>query len=251
MQHNEHHHPSTPSLSAQRPHHIPSSRSACAGSPKVYPVNGTGHLYPAAMAGAQYSAPNLRKAATQQQHPIQRPHPHYHQRRPSHHSSMFVDQTSHSDVPPLPRIPPQHYGSPRPAEPEDSCSRQNPMAQSVSMPSAYRASYSQHAPRHSTAGSTRFLGSLGERRRTKKVALFRGNLILNCPVPSRLIEASARKDAEFTSMRYSAVTCDPDQFQASRYTLRPNLMDRETELFIVMTMYNVSPLTDTVPNRTL
>ncbi|KAG0181734.1 Chitin synthase, class 2 [Apophysomyces sp. BC1021] len=76
-------------------------------------------------------------------------------------------------------------------------------------------------------------------RRTKKVALFRGNLVLDCPVPTRLLDASARKDKEFCQMRYSAVTCDPDDFAYSGYTLRPQLMNRQTELFIVMTMYNV------------
>ncbi|ORX99313.1 hypothetical protein K493DRAFT_129905, partial [Basidiobolus meristosporus CBS 931.73] len=33
-------------------------------------------------------------------------------------------------------------------------------------------------------------------------------------------------------------TCDPDYFLKERYTLRPALYGRQTELFIVMTMYN-------------
>lgn len=77
------------------------------------------------------------------------------------------------------------------------------------------------------------------RSNTKKVALFKGNLVLDCPVPTRLMEASARKDKEFSMMRYSAVTCDPNEFATSNYTLRPQIMNRETELFVVMTMYNV------------
>ncbi|KAI8367233.1 chitin synthase 1 [Choanephora cucurbitarum] len=72
----------------------------------------------------------------------------------------------------------------------------------------------------------------------RKVPLFQGNFVLDCPVPSRLMEASARKEKEFSMMRYSAVTCDPDEFAAQHYTLRPQLMNRDTELFIVMTMYN-------------
>lgn len=40
--------------------------------------------------------------------------------------------------------------------------------------------------------------------------------------------------------RYIAATCDPADFQKDGYTLRQNLMHRETELFIVLTMYNVS-----------
>jgi chitin synthase len=78
------------------------------------------------------------------------------------------------------------------------------------------------------------------RSNTKRVELVQGNLILDCPIPSRLMEASARKDKEFSMMRYSAVTCDPDEFVANNYTLRPKIMNRNTELFIVMTMYNVS-----------
>lgn len=74
---------------------------------------------------------------------------------------------------------------------------------------------------------------------TKKVPLYNGNLVLDCPVPSRLLDASARKEKEFSMMRYSAVTCDPDEFAKQGYTLRPTLMNRQTELFIVMTMYNV------------
>lgn len=39
-------------------------------------------------------------------------------------------------------------------------------------------------------------------------------------------------------MRYTAATCDPDEFMRKKYTLRPYLYGRRTELFIVMTMYN-------------
>ncbi|KAJ7150196.1 chitin synthase [Mycena filopes] len=43
---------------------------------------------------------------------------------------------------------------------------------------------------------------------------------------------------EFSKMRYTAATCDPDDFMRSKYSLRPFLYGRQTELFIVMTMYN-------------
>ncbi|TFY62620.1 hypothetical protein EVJ58_g3752 [Rhodofomes roseus] len=45
---------------------------------------------------------------------------------------------------------------------------------------------------------------------------------------------------EFTHMRYSAATCDPNDFKDSGFTLRQVHYDppRRTELFIVMTMYN-------------
>lgn len=43
----------------------------------------------------------------------------------------------------------------------------------------------------------------------KRVALTAGNLVLDCPIPSRLNSFLPRKDAEeFRFMRYSAVTCD-------------------------------------------
>ncbi|KAG0953018.1 hypothetical protein G6F57_005513 [Rhizopus arrhizus] len=76
------------------------------------------------------------------------------------------------------------------------------------------------------------------RSNTKKVTLTQGHLVLDCPVPTQLMEKSARKEKEFSMMRYTAVTCDPDRFAENQYTLRPQLMNRTTELFIVMTMYN-------------
>jgi chitin synthase len=43
---------------------------------------------------------------------------------------------------------------------------------------------------------------------------------------------------EMTKTRYSAVTCDPDEFIAERFSLRQVEYGRQTELFIVITMYN-------------
>ncbi|KAM0790046.1 Chitin synthase 4 [Microbotryomycetes sp. NB124-2] len=75
----------------------------------------------------------------------------------------------------------------------------------------------------------------------KRVKLVRGNLVLDCQVPPKLLEKLPRKDErEFTHMRYTAATCDPDNFLDEQYALRQILYDppRRTELFIVMTMYN-------------
>ncbi|KAG0196219.1 Chitin synthase, class 1 [Mortierella sp. GBA30] len=84
-----------------------------------------------------------------------------------------------------------------------------------------------------------------QRRRfhtTRKVKLTSGNLVLDCPVPSKFLKSLKYQDGEeFTHMRYTAATCDPNDFSAESYTLRPLIVDdqpRETELFIVMTMYN-------------
>ncbi|KAF9101746.1 Chitin synthase, class 1 [Mortierella sp. GBA35] len=74
---------------------------------------------------------------------------------------------------------------------------------------------------------------------TKKVTLTQGNLVLDCPVPTKLLDVLPRKNEdEFTTMRYTAVTCDPNDFSHQNYALRPKMLNRETELFIVMTMYN-------------
>ena len=76
-------------------------------------------------------------------------------------------------------------------------------------------------------------------RNVQRVQLFRGNLVLTCPVPDILIgNVRERSSEEVTSMRYTAVTCDPNDFVHSNYTLRPALYGRPTELMITMTMYN-------------
>ncbi|RMZ67668.1 chitin synthase A [Pyrenophora seminiperda CCB06] len=78
----------------------------------------------------------------------------------------------------------------------------------------------------------------------KEVQLFKGNLVLDCPIPPRLLNqvphAQPPERDEFTHMRYSAATCDPADFDAERFTLRQKLFakPRHTELFIVITMYN-------------
>lgn len=78
----------------------------------------------------------------------------------------------------------------------------------------------------------------------KEVQLYQGNLVLDCPVPPRLLNqiqhAQPPDRDEFTHMRYSAATCDPADFYNKRFTLRQRLFakPRHTELFIVITMYN-------------
>ncbi|KAI1778564.1 glycosyltransferase family 2 protein [Hypoxylon cercidicola] len=75
-----------------------------------------------------------------------------------------------------------------------------------------------------------------------QVALYRGNLVLDCPVPKTLLDQLKIKNGrdEFTHMRYSAATCDPNDFYSDNFTLRQQLFSkpRQTELFIVITMYN-------------
>ncbi|KAG0314047.1 Chitin synthase, class 1 [Dissophora globulifera] len=76
-------------------------------------------------------------------------------------------------------------------------------------------------------------------RTTKNVQLTNGNLVLDCPVPMHYLKHQRQQQGEeWEFMRYSAVTCDPDDFKNENYTLRPAMWNRETELFIVVTMYN-------------
>lgn len=79
----------------------------------------------------------------------------------------------------------------------------------------------------------------------KQVKLINGELILECKIPTILYSFLPRRDdVEFTHMRYTAVTCDPDDFVDRGYKLRQNIgfTSRETELFICITMYNENEL---------
>ncbi|BGP17939.1 hypothetical protein JCM10213_003947 [Rhodosporidiobolus nylandii] len=73
----------------------------------------------------------------------------------------------------------------------------------------------------------------------RRVKLTEGNLVIPCAIPTRLLGFLPRKDSdEFTQTRYTAVTCGPEDFNKRQYTLRPSLYNRQTELFVVITMYN-------------
>ena len=75
-------------------------------------------------------------------------------------------------------------------------------------------------------------------RSVKHVELQNGNLVLDVKVPSHIVPDRMGDVEEMTKIRYTAATCDPDDFMRSKYSLRPFLYGRNTELFIVMTMYN-------------
>lgn len=75
----------------------------------------------------------------------------------------------------------------------------------------------------------------------KEVRLINGELILECKIPTILYSFLPRRDdVEFTHMRYTAVTCDPNDFVDRGYKLRQNIgyTSRDTELLICITMYN-------------
>ncbi|OMJ24313.1 Chitin synthase 2 [Smittium culicis] len=76
-------------------------------------------------------------------------------------------------------------------------------------------------------------------RNLKQVELTSGNLVVDCPVPDKVLKAGKFQNTnEFTHMRYTACTCDPNEFMNEKYTLRPVVYGRQTEIFIVLTMYN-------------
>jgi len=122
--------------------------------------------------------------------------------------------------------------------------RENPSFRPVPMPGGYAEVASMDDQPESNIRYGRIPQRVPRRYKTlKKVELFHGNLVLDSAVPSKLLDMSAvRNEREFTHMRYSAATCDPNDFKDSGFTLRQVHYDppRRTELFIVMTMYNES-----------
>lgn len=83
-----------------------------------------------------------------------------------------------------------------------------------------------------------------QQRRKIEVGLLNGNLILDCPVPDRILQKYVGKNIddsrEFKFMRYQAATCDPRDFSLDNFSLRQRYYKRprECELMIVITLYN-------------
>ncbi|KAJ2719632.1 hypothetical protein GGI07_005098 [Coemansia sp. Benny D115] len=104
----------------------------------------------------------------------------------------------------------------------------------------------EHAPPPGARNFKRFQSQ--RRRKFKEIELTAGNLVIDSAVPRALLnQCKFTENKEFTYMRYTAVTCDPNDFANERYGLRPTAMGRQTELFIVLTMYNED---DVLFNRT-
>jgi len=92
-------------------------------------------------------------------------------------------------------------------------------------------------PGQSPAGSTSTF--LARKRTIRNINLTNGNLVIESPVADQVLQRAAfRNGEEFTHLRYTAATCDPNEFVPHEYTLRPAMYGRHTELFVVMTMYN-------------
>ncbi|ANB13219.1 hypothetical protein AWJ20_1501 [Sugiyamaella lignohabitans] len=86
---------------------------------------------------------------------------------------------------------------------------------------------------------------------TRKVNLVKGKVFsTDYPVPTAIKSSILPKyrdpesgSKEFTHMRYTAATCDPDEFTVKNgYSLRVAEEKRHTELLIAVTYYNVSIL---------
>ncbi|TCD70328.1 hypothetical protein EIP91_003957 [Steccherinum ochraceum] len=71
----------------------------------------------------------------------------------------------------------------------------------------------------------------------KRVQLTNGNLVVDLDVPPKMV-LPWRGEKEMQKTRYTAVTCDPDDFEKNGFFLRQNEYGRPTEIFIVITMYN-------------
>ncbi|KAK8854766.1 hypothetical protein IAR55_003505 [Kwoniella newhampshirensis] len=78
----------------------------------------------------------------------------------------------------------------------------------------------------------------------KKIQLTKGNFIVDYPVPrpvSSAVEPKwlTGKGNEFSHMRYTAATCDPDDFTPENgWKLKTTSYGRDTELLIAITSYN-------------
>ncbi|KAH7145395.1 chitin synthase-domain-containing protein [Dactylonectria estremocensis] len=84
------------------------------------------------------------------------------------------------------------------------------------------------------------------RYNTRKVGLVKGSILsIDYPVPSAIKNAvepqylNEVETDEFSNMRYTAATCDPNDFTIRNgYMLRPQTYKRHTELLIAITYYN-------------
>ena len=87
-----------------------------------------------------------------------------------------------------------------------------------------------------------------KRSKTRKVKLVQGSILsIDYPVPSAVVNAIEPKyrdeegafGEEFSQMRYTAATCDPNDFTLKNgYDLRAHMYNRHTELLIAITYYN-------------
>lgn len=145
------------------------------------------------------------------------------------HLNPQYENTLVDHAPPVPQL---HYQAQQPAYPPANQGYDN-RGQNYGAPKG--RPLMPHSP--SSGGWSATREKLMKRRSVRQVALREGNLVLDMPVPQSIVPAGKAQE-EFTHVRYTACTVDPDDFVSAKYYLRPYLMGRKTELFIVMTMYN-------------
>ncbi|KAA8569656.1 hypothetical protein EYC84_001259 [Monilinia fructicola] len=156
----------------------------------------------------------------------------YHQRMPlnqsqSYDSEYSLDPNAHHDAYFQPPYQPQAqaqdpYGY---ADDDDH----QPILQSHEPygPDPHTASgieYKGYDGAHGPSPTETPVPQLRRYKTVKEVQLFNGNLVLDCPIPPKLLNqvnhAPPPERDEFTHMRYSAATCDPSEFFEERFTLR-------------------------------
>lgn len=134
----------------------------------------------------------------------------------------------------------EYAGSQAHLNPQHEMSQVN-VAQMPNVPYSTNYPPTQQRPGFAHSSSTGYSVAkekMMKRRSVRQVELQQGNLVLDLQVPTHILPKGIESKEEMTKLRYTAATCDPDDFMRSKYTLRPYLYGRQTELFIVMTMYN-------------
>ncbi|KAL7933541.1 glycosyltransferase family 2 protein [Trichoderma chlorosporum] len=132
-----------------------------------------------------------------------------------------------------------HYDEDEHHYADDRDSYHSASQETLSEEQEYYDKYEHYGPAPDGAQERR--GVRAPQMAKKEVPLINGELVLECKIPTILYSFLPRRDeVEFTHMRYTAVTCDPDDFVDRGYKLRQSIgrTTRETELFICITMYN-------------
>lgn len=138
-------------------------------------------------------------------------------------------------VPPVPLLPHQQnslYGYP-PQSARSPAPFQNGYGQQP---------YQQQPPPSATGWNNwgtqhwqQMRNNLLERRVVKQIPLHNGNLVMDVPVPKGVVPSQkgmGEEPEEMEKLRYTAATCDPDEFMQRKFTLRQFLYGRKTELFV-------------------
>lgn len=161
---------------------------------------------------------------------------------PINYNQYNNDYDTHWDAKSAQSFQSNFHGSQAHLNPEYTMSRPN--LHHETSPVNYHAYQPNYPPMQSPMVREMSIGysvareKLMKRRSIRQVELQNGNLVLDVHVPNHIIPKGMSDAEEMTKMRYTAATCDPDDFMRKKYSLRPYLYGRRTELFIVMTMYN-------------